>query len=330
MSALARTRRQVWRALVAVAFVGAGVWVGAHGVAGVHWGDVLGVLAGLSGRQVAALAAVWLGGLGIYATVLAAALPGLGLRRGLLLNLSGSAVANTVPLGGGLATALNWRMVRRWGHSDRAFATFAVLTNVLDVAAKLVLPVVAVATLLVLSSHVPRSLWAITGGCLAALVVLAAALAVPRPPGLATGGRGARLLARLREHVGRVRGLFLSRWARLVPGSVGYVATQVLLLWLALRSAGLDVPLTVVLTAAAIERLATLVPITPGGAGVAEMGTIAWLVAAGLPAAQVVAGVLVYRIFLFAMEIPVGGLLLAGWAWLHRSTWSPWRGSAAT
>jgi uncharacterized protein (TIRG00374 family) len=131
------------------------------------------------------------------------------------------------------------------------------------------------------------------------------------------------------DYAGRIRGLFLDQWHRLLPGSVGYVATQVLLLWVALRSAGLDAPLTVVLTAAAIERLATLVPITPGGSGIAEMSTIAWLVATGLSPVHVVAGVLVYRIFLFAMEIPVGAVLLGGWAWLHRGAWFPARSRGA-
>ena len=74
------------------------------------------------------------------------------------------------------------------------------------------------------------------------------------------------------------------------------------------------------LTAAAIERLGTLVPITPGGTGVAEIGTIAWLVAVGLDPVQAVAGVLLYRVFLIVMEIPLGGLLLGGWAWAQRSS----------
>ena len=101
------------------------------------------------------LAAIWLGGLGIYSLVLSAALPGLGVRRSLLLNLSGSAVANVLPLGGAVATALNWRMVRTWGHSDGSFVAFTLLTNALDVLTKLLLPLVAVAALVTLSVHVP-------------------------------------------------------------------------------------------------------------------------------------------------------------------------------
>ena len=41
-----------------------------------------------------------------------------------------------------------------------------------------------------------------------------------------------------------------------------------------------------------------LVPITPGGTGIAEIGAIAWLVGSGLDPVQAVAGVLLYRVFL--------------------------------
>ncbi len=297
------------------------LWTAVHGVAGVRWLDVLGILTDLRWTQLALLTAVWLGGLGIYSFVLRAALPGLGIRRGLLLNLSGSAVANAVPLGGAAATALNWRMVRAWGHSDGAFATFCALTNALDVATKLVLPVIAVATMLAVSAHVPLALWALSLGCVAVLLlalVLHAVVVRQDASPRAGAGRWTRLRLLIAEYGVRMRAQFAQGWSQLVPASLGYVAAQVLLLYLALRSVGLDVPVTVVLAAAAIERLATLVPITPGGTGVAELGTIAWLVAAGLSPVQVVAGVLVYRVFLFAMEIPVGAVLLGAWAWLHR------------
>ena len=56
-------------------------------------------------------------------------------------------------------------------------------------------------------------------------------------------------------------------------------------------------------------------PVPPG-----VIGTIAWLVAVGLDPVQAVAGVLLYRVFLIVMEIPLGGLLLGGWAWAQRSS----------
>lgn len=306
-----------------LALVSGGLWTAAHGVAGVAWTDVAMVLRGVTPWQLGLLAAIWLGGLCIYSIVLTAALPGLGIRRSLLLNLSGSAVANVLPLGGAVATALNWRMVRTWGHSNIAFVTFCVLTNGLDVLTKLLLPLVGVAALVALSVHVPMVLWAVAGSCATALLLALLVQALVLRPAVVGEAEDPRWKAVVRTHLhdsgGRIRSLLIVRWPRLLPGSVGYIAAQVTLLYFSLRSVGLDAPVAAVLMAAAIERLGTLVPLTPGGAGVAEIGTIAWLVATGLDPVEVVAGVLLYRVFLVAMEIPVGGILLGAWAWLRHA-----------
>ena len=314
-----------WKAALALVVVGAGWWTVTHGVAGVTWHDVAAVLRGVPVSRLSELAVVWIGGLAIYATVLSAALPGLGARRGLLLNLSGSAVANVMPLGGAVATGMNWRMVRGWGHSDSAFLSFCVLTNALDVLTKLLLPLVAVAGLLAMSVHVPATLWGVVAVCgtIAVLVLLLPSVVLrptPRPAaeGAPRPSQLWRLRSRLHDPVSRIRLLLQERWPRLVPGSVAYVVAQILLLLLSLRSVGLAPSLCVVLMAAAVERLGSLVPVTPAGTGIAEIGTVAWLVANGLDPVGVVAGVLLYRVFLVALEIPVGGLLLGGWAWLER------------
>jgi uncharacterized membrane protein YbhN (UPF0104 family) len=303
-----------WKSLLVVGLVGGGLWTATHGVAGATWHDVLAVVRALQFRQLAELSGIWLGGLAVYATVLSAALPGLGVRRSLLLNLSGSAVANLIPFGGAVATGLNWRMVRTWGHSNLAFATFCVLTNALDVAFKLVLPVVAVTGLALAAGHVPATLWVTASICAAALVAVLPAQAL-----VLRTHRWNTVLGPLRQTIDRIHRLLLQRWGRLLPASLVYVATQVALLEFSLRAVGLHAPVTVVLMAAAIERLSSLVPFTPGGAGFAEIGTIAWLVANGLDPVEVVAGVLVYRFFLIAMEVPVGGVLLGVWAWFQRS-----------
>ena len=318
-----RAAPYAWKGALVSGIAAGGLWTATHGVAGVHWGAVLTVLRGVADAWLALLAVIWLCGLGIYSLVLSAALPGLGIRRSLLLNLTGSAVANLVPLGGAVGTALNWRMVRTWGHSDGAFAAYCLLTNVLDVLSKLLLPMVAVATMVALSLRVPPVLWTLTAGCGAVLLV---ALLVREVLGRRRSEVGpdegwvSSLRALVRDSGGRVRAVLSTRWRRLVTGSLGYVAAQVVLLYAALHSVGLDASIGVVLTAAAIERLGTLVPITPGGTGVAEVGTIAWLVASGLDPVEVVAGVLLYRVFLIVMEIPVGGVLLAAWAWGRRGS----------
>ena len=322
-SPVARRRwARLGQLLLLVAVGGGGLWTATHGVAGATWADVIGVLRNVTAMHLVLLAVIWLGGLAIYSLVLAAALPGLGVRRSLILNLTGSAVANVVPLGGAVATALNWRMVRGWGHSNGAFVAFCVLTNALDVLAKLLLPVAAVALLVSLSLHVPLLLWAVTAGCIALILLVLAVHALWRRPARARA-TASRWRALVRDYVQdsgtRIRGLLAGNWSQLLPASVAYVAAQVLLLWVALRSVGLAPSIAVLVTAAAIERLGTIIPITPAGTGIAELGTIGWLVAAGLDPVEVVAGVLLYRVFLVVMEIPLGGAVLGGWALANRA-----------
>jgi uncharacterized membrane protein YbhN (UPF0104 family) len=305
-----------------VGVVGGGLWTATHGVAHVAWSDVVTILRHVAPEQLAVLTLIWLGGLAVYSLVLSAALPGLGVPRSLLLNLSGSAVSNVVPFGGAVGTALNWRMVTRWGHSTSAFAAFCVLTNVLDVLTKLVLPLVAVAGLTLVSAHVPTTLWVMAGCCAAALVASALVQPVVRRISLKprTGRRFAeRLRSQVQDSWLRTRSLLRTGAPRLLVASAGYIAAQVALLDVSLRTVGLQAPLTVVIMAAAIERLGTLIPITPGGTGVAELGAIAWLIGTGLAPVEVVAGVVLCRVFLVVMEIPLGSALLAGWMWSQRS-----------
>lgn len=312
----------LWKPALVVAVVGGGLWTATHGVAHVAWSDVVAILRQVEPHQLILLTVIWLGGLGIYSLVLSAALPGLGVGHSLLLNLSGSAVSNVVPLGGAAGTALNWRMVTRWGHSNTAFTAYCLLTNALDVLSKLVLTVVAVVGLKVVSAHVPTTLWAIAGGCAAALaMVVVVPPVLRRLSGKVRVGRAtfAGLMQQVRDSAARIGELFRHGWPQLISGSAGYVAAQVALLDVSLHAVGLHPPLTVVIMAAAIERLGTLVPVAPGGTGVAEIGAIAWLVGTGLDPVQAVAGVLLCRIFLVVMEIPVGAALLAGWMWAQRS-----------
>ena len=266
---------------------------------------------------------IWLSGLVVYSLVLSAALPGLGVPRSLMLNLSGSAVSNVVPFGGAVGTALNWRMVTRWGHSSSAFAAFCVLTNVLDVLTKLVLTLVAVAGLAVVSAHVPTTLWVLAAGCAAVLVASVLVEPVARRISLDTRvrhGVAERLRTQVCDSWLRIRTLLRIAAPRLLLASAGYIVAQVALLDVSLHTVGLYPPLTVVIMTAAIERLGTLIPFSPGGTGVAEVGAIAWLIGTGLPPVEVVAGVVLCRIFLVVMEIPLGGALLAGWMWSQRST----------
>ena len=56
----------------------------------------------------------------------------------------------------------------------------------------------------------------------------------------------------------------------------------------------------------AVTRLASAVPLTPGGIGFVELGLAGALIALGCPNAEVVAGVLVFRALSFFLPVFFG------------------------
>jgi uncharacterized protein (TIRG00374 family) len=106
-------------------------------------------------------------------------------------------------------------------------------------------------------------------------------------------------------------------------GVLTYLVLQALLLAACLAAVGAGATLPVVAVAFAIERLISLAPFTPGAAGVAELGTVAALHSFGVDPVAAAAGVLLYRILMFALEIPVGGLLALVWVRRRRTHGSP-------
>jgi uncharacterized protein (TIRG00374 family) len=108
------------------------------------------------------------------------------------------------------------------------------------------------------------------------------------------------------------------RWPLMSVGMVLYLSLQAALLWVCLEMVGNEFTFAAVLTAFAVDRLLTAVPLTPGGSGVVEAGTAAALVALGGAPASVAAAVLLYRAFTFLAEIPVGGVWALAWFAVQR------------
>jgi putative heme transporter len=74
-----------------------------------------------------------------------------------------------------------------------------------------------------------------------------------------------------------------------------------------------------VLAVFAFARLATAIPLTPGGAGFVEGVLFTGLVGAGGDPAQVAAAVLVYRALTWALPILVG---IGCYGWWRRRSWT--------
>lgn len=300
------------------------------------------VILGVPVAALVGLVILWIFGLALHTITLTAALPRLSHRRALTLSLSGSAVANVLPLGGAAGVALNYRMIRGWGFGRSQFASYTVVTNVWDLLAKLALPLVVLPLVLVGFGPVPHRLLVLGVTAIIALSLLLGTVIsmISSETATARVGRSIdrtvdamfqRLGSARRMHVAdfltttrtECRDVIARGWLRLTLGMVLYTTAVLALLWACLSVTGAGLTPAAVLLGFTAERLLTMLLLTPGGAGIVEVGMAGTLLLLGGDPAGVVAGVLLYRLLTFALEIPVGGATLAGWWVACRRSMSP-------
>jgi uncharacterized membrane protein YbhN (UPF0104 family) len=278
-----------------------------------------------------------------------ASLPGLTLAQAAVNNQASTTVANTLPGGGMLAVGVTYAMCRSWGFADSAIALSAMITFVWNTFFQLVLPVVALAHLVVQGEE--------SGGVIVASLVGLAILA--RAAGLVVtmrwrttlagqiGGLLGAVASFLRKVIrkppvgdwadaavrfrGEAARLIAARWGVLTFSTVASHLCVYVVLVLAVRDVGIsarDVTWAQVLGVFAFARLLSALPITPGGLGIVDLGYIGGLVLAGrhqtdVPVAvfhaQVTAAVLVFRAFTYGLQLPHGAL--AYFIWRRRKSW---------
>jgi uncharacterized membrane protein YbhN (UPF0104 family) len=284
------------------------------------------------------LLAVW--NLCTYAFVWMTVTPGLGFRRAMVMTQATTAVANTVPGGSAIGIGMTYSMLGSWGYSRSRTTTAVLVSGVWNSFIKLAMPVLALALVAfqgrATGGRVVAALLGIAG-LVAAIVVFALMLrseAQARRFGLLAGRVATRLLGLLRrppvagwelatvKFRARTVDLVGHRWVAITATSlVSHVSLYAVLL-VALRDVGVsdaEVGWAEVLAVFAFARLATAIPLTPGGAGFVEGVLFTGLVGAGGDPAQVAAAVLVYRALTWALPILVG---IGCYGWWRRRTWT--------
>lgn len=284
------------------------------------------------------LTLLWFVGLLIYSFVLTGALRGLNTGQALTLNLTGSAVANVMPFGGAVGMSLNYYMLRAWNMSLTEFSTYTVVTNVWNVLMKLSMPgialVFAMESGVVINRRMTTTVVVAVSLLMIVVVAIVSALASP-----VLARRFARGLARLIGMIAHlfkrevneeaiaieavrtrdmVAGVVRVQWFRLSTFMTAYGVAQAALLYACIQAVGDHVLPAAVLAAYAVERFLSIVPITPAGLGFTEAGATGILVAMGGDPTLSAAGVILYRAFVAALEVPVGGAWLGIWYYLHR------------
>ena len=256
-------------------------------------------------------------------------LPGLRVREAAVSNTAGSALSNTIPEGGAVATAVNYAMLRSWGFTIGDTTSEVLVTGTWSQLTKYILLAIGL-VVVALQGWGPAGLdWvalALVALCALAVLLLARIL---RSAAFAArfGAWCDRVAARVRRRIsalpdpGLTDGLPLFRtqmvkllrlcWGRLTVTMVLSQLTVVLVLGICVRMVGLDqstISWAVILVAWGLVTFASLLIPTPGGLGVAEV-VLSGVLGYGLPPSDqpaVLAAVLLYRIATFLVPIPIG------------------------
>jgi putative heme transporter len=280
--------------------------------------------------ELASLALVALWNIFTYWFVMMASLPGSNIWQAMKVNLTSTAVANTLPGGGAIGIGVTYAMYTAYGFTTSEIALSVLVSGIWNNFVKLGMPVIALALVALQGNPGAGTVLAslIGLGVLVGAIVLFALILRSDPLARVVGERlgrivnfGKRLFRRpegasLGDSAVRFRRqtveLLKRRWVWLTLATVVSHVSLFLVLLLALRHLGVsqnEVSWAEALAAFSFVRLITALPITPGGLGVVELGLTAALISAGGDDAQVAAAVLLYRALTYLLPIPIGALM---------------------
>ena len=243
--------------------------------------------------------------------------------------LAGNAAGNIVPGGGAASGAVAYRMLVQAGVRSEDVVGGLTAVAIANAAAVLAFPLLALPAIIG-GLQAPSGLLQtayIGAGAFVLLVLGGLAAFLSDRPLLITGraidavlrmfpskrdahGTGERLLLQRDA----LRHAFGARWPYALCGIAGKPAFDYLGLVCCLAAVGARPNPSLVILAYSGAVLLTLIPFTPGGLGFVEAGLTGLLALAGATAHQAVVATLAYRLLVFWLPLPLGGLAYA----LHR------------
>jgi uncharacterized membrane protein YbhN (UPF0104 family) len=298
------------------------------------YGSVWAVVQTLGPVELIALAAMTAINLATFPPPWMAAIPGLGYWNATVLTQVSTALSIAVPGGDAAGIAASYAMLRRWGFGRAVVAVAVVVTGVGNQLVNVLLPLIALALLVMSGGSSPVLLTAGMIGIAAILGVSASVLLILRGErqAFAVGHRAEaaanHVLALLHRAPrqgwgdGLVRfrretiDLVSRRWPALAGSLILGHLTVFGVLIVALRTTGVgsdDVGWVEALAAWGLIRLLSAVPITPAGVGIVELGLSSALVGFGAHNAQAVAAVLLYRALTVLPTLVLGAVLGLTW-----------------
>jgi uncharacterized membrane protein YbhN (UPF0104 family) len=309
--------------------------------------DILGFVSEIPATTWLVLVASSVAFLLAYPIVLMQVIRTLRFREAFTNHMAGTAVTNSVPSGGAIALALNYTMYLSWGITPHAVSAGLLAAGVWDWLARIALPVLAVIGLAAIGETL-RWMWLVSiGGVIFVSMALFLLIWLTRNEAATEGF--ARWLDRMAGWVfGRIHrdkpdvvaivmqfrddlnGIIADRAWRLTAATVWNHATMTAVFVVSVYAVGVDrnvIPIPWVVLAFTLGRFVVMIPVSPGGLGLVDLGwigllTLGWQTATPsvpVDASLISAGVLLFRALTLLPPIPIG--IVTGLYWRFNKSW---------
>lgn len=318
--------RRVMLSVLSFALVAALLAWGLPWAAGASWAQILDSLRGLPAWAVPAIVLLGLGAVALEAWTLRTATPGSRYGTALQGHAASSALALAVPGGGVLGMGLLGWILRRTGLALPVVLTGILTASLVEmVVTSVLIPLVGGVAYLVVGMvtdtriDLPAAafwaaLIAVAGGVIALALfsvllrrpVLQGLLDAAEGMGIGAGPEGQGITPMVMELRDGMVALIRRRPVGLLAPTVAARVLQWLALVLAIQAVGGEVPLLLTVAIFALGRVLSLVPLTPGGAGITESVGAAALVGLGMGAADAASAMLLLGIVMLAVPLVLG------------------------
>lgn len=296
-----------------------------------------------------ALFSIWF--LVAYPIVLTQVLPSLRFKEAFVNHMTGTAITNAVPSGGAIALPLNYALYMSWGFTPEAISAALLGAGVWDWLARIALPVFAVIWVALLGEALGW-MWAVTIAGVIAVALMVFGL-VKLLGSDTAAERFASLIERIvlrvlgwigKDDPGVHKGVMQFRVSMkaivtdnvlgLTMATVANHLSMTSLFTVSIYSVGVttdEISIPWVVLAFSLGRFLVMLPVSPGGLGLVDLGwigllTLGWHATTGAPvdAGAIAAGTLLFRALSFLPPIPIG---MVSWIfWRSNKSWrKPWQ-----
>ncbi len=293
------------------------------------WAEIQGMTAG----ALALIAVSVLVMLVVYVWPYQAAIPGLPYKPAFVIRQTSFMISNTIPAGGAFGLAIQYAMLSSYSVPVAAATAGIAVTSLWSLLMTLTLPVFGVIAALTTGLVRSQWVWVALVGIAATVATIVVLWLILRSEASAhrIGALGNRLLAPVNRRranpldvVGMAvdlrdstKDVVFGRWRWVTVSNYLVILAQFAVLWFSIRGvlggASTTMTLAGAFAAFAISRMASMIPVTPGGLGTVDAALIALLTTFGLTNEQAVASTLVWRACSWIPQVGLGILTFIYW-----------------